>query len=81
MYENHRSGRVSRVRRTIAASAACSATQAPEASRTRADRPWWSGWRWVMTTPWTSPAAVPQAASPATSVSREPGSSIAGGNR
>ncbi|CAM5716982.1 hypothetical protein SCANM63S_03633 [Streptomyces canarius] len=73
MYENHRPGRVSRVRRTIAASAACSATQAPDASRTRADRPWWSGWWWVMTTPWTSPTAVPQAASPATSVSQVAG--------
>lgn len=43
MYANQRSGRVSRVRRTIAESAACIAIQAPDASRTLPERPWWSG--------------------------------------
>src|SRR5919198_244809 len=55
MYANQRPGRVSRVRRTIAVSAACMAIQAPDASRTLPERPWWSGWWWVMTTPCTSP--------------------------
>lgn len=44
MYAYHRSGRASRVLRTIAASAACIATHAPDASRTRPHSPWWSGW-------------------------------------
>lgn len=39
-----RSGGFSRVRRTTETSASCMAIQAPDASRTLADRPWWSGW-------------------------------------
>lgn len=72
---NQRSARVSRVRRTIAESAACIAIQAPDASRTLPDSPWWSGWWWVMTTPWISPTPVPHAVSPSVRVSQESGSS------
>lgn len=75
MYVYQRSGRVSRVRRTIEASAACIATHAPEASRTWPDRPWWSGWWCVITTAATSPTEVPHAVSPAVRASQEAGSS------
>jgi hypothetical protein len=75
MYVNQRSGRVPRVRRTIDASASCIATQAPEASRTWPDSPWWSGWWWVITTPWISDVEVPHSARPLTKVSQDAGSS------
>jgi hypothetical protein len=46
-----RLGRVSR-------SAGCIATHAPDASRSRPDRPWWSGCTWVATIPVTSDGAA-----------------------
>ena len=38
-------------RSTVTASRSCIATHASDASRTRPDRPWWSGWTWVTSTP------------------------------
>ena len=49
---------------SVLCSAGCIAIQAPLASRSRADRPWWSGWMWVTTIPVTSAGSAPAALRP-----------------
>ena len=49
---------------SAATSASCMAIGAPDASRSRALSPWWSGCTWVTTMPVTASGLVPASFSP-----------------